>query len=96
MKEKLARVKGDDSRLVFWCPGCEHAHVFDARWKFNGDMDRPTFEPSLLNTSERGPERTPTRCHLYVREGRIVFLSDCTHKLAGQTVEMTEDAWGPE
>ena len=27
-------------------------------------------------------------CHSFVREGRIEFLSDCTHALAGQTVEL--------
>lgn len=28
------------------------------------------------------------RCHIYVTDGRIQFLSDCTHALAGQTVPM--------
>lgn len=27
-------------------------------------------------------------CHSFVREGRIEFLSDCTHALAGQTVDL--------
>lgn len=26
------------------------------------------------------------RCHSFVKEGRIEFLNDCTHALAGQTV----------
>lgn len=29
-------------------------------------------------------------CHSFVREGRIEFLSDCTHVLAGQTVDLPE------
>lgn len=29
-------------------------------------------------------------CHSYVRDGRIEFLSDCTHALAGKTVELPE------
>lgn len=28
------------------------------------------------------------RCHLFVRNGMIEFLSDCTHKLAGKTVKL--------
>ncbi len=33
--------------------------------------------------------RTSTpRCHTFIRAGRIEFLSDCTHELAGQTVPM--------
>lgn len=67
--------------LMFWCPACECAHGVDGTWAFDGDYDRPTFSPSVL--SEGGG-----RCHSYVRAGRIEFLSDCTHALAGTTVEM--------
>ena len=34
--------------------------------------------------------RTSFVCHSYVREGRIQFLGDCTHALAGQTVELPD------
>ena len=39
------------------------------------------------------PEPVPTCCHSFVgcngaQPGQIVFLSDCTHKLAGQVVDM--------
>ncbi len=29
-------------------------------------------------------------CHSFVRDGRVEFLSDCTHALAGQTVDLPE------
>lgn len=29
-------------------------------------------------------------CHSFVTDGRIQFLSDCTHALAGQTVDLPE------
>ena len=29
-------------------------------------------------------------CHSYITDGRIQFLSDCTHALAGQTVDLPE------
>lgn len=32
------------------------------------------------------------RCHSFVREGRIEFLTDCTHALAGQTVPLVARA----
>lgn len=35
-------------------------------------------------------KRTTFVCHSFVRGGRIEFLSDCTHALAGQTVELPE------
>lgn len=30
------------------------------------------------------------RCHSFVRAGQIQFLSDCSHKLAGQTVQIPD------
>jgi hypothetical protein len=35
-------------------------------------------------------------CHSFVTDGRIQFLSDCTHELAGQTVDLPDTAaiWG--
>lgn len=30
----------------------------------------------------------PTMCHTHVTDGRIEFLGDCTHALAGQTVSL--------
>lgn len=31
-----------------------------------------------------------TCCHTFVTDGRIQFLGDCTHKLAGQTVDLPD------
>jgi len=32
----------------------------------------------------------PMVCHSFVTDGRIQFLSDCTHALAGQTVDLPD------
>lgn len=75
------------------CPGCGFAHVFDARWKFNGDLDAPTFEGSMLVHRSRAwpAEHAHGRCHSFVRAGSIQFLADCDHALAGKTVKL--EAW---
>ena len=77
----------DSGRLyLIECPGCGYGHHFDSRWQFNGNLERPTFKPSLLvNSSGAGPS---PRCHSFVTDGRIRFLEDSTHELAGQTVEL--------
>ena len=36
-----------------------------------------------------GAIKTP-RCHSFVRNGKIQYLNDCTHALAGKTVDMEE------
>lgn len=47
------------------------------------------------NFNERHPDLAQTRftcdrCHSFVTDGKTQFLSDCTHKLAGQTVEISD------
>jgi hypothetical protein len=74
---------------VFHCPGCGRRHVFEVRtdglspsWQFNGDMDRPTFTPSLLYPHDV--------CHLFLTDGVIHYHGDCTHRLAGRSVPLPE------
>ena len=75
----------------FWCDGCGDPHAFEVpRWTFDGDYDRPTFEPSLLLRSTQGEDMTPHVCHLFLRDGQLQYLGDCTHKLAGKTVSLPE------
>lgn len=90
--------------LNFWCPGCNGVHgirVGDGpwpRWGWNGDVRRPTFTPSILVRTGRALDPTfepeagdpPEVCHSFVTDGRIQFLSDCTHAMAGQTVDLPE------
>jgi hypothetical protein len=93
----------------FTCPGCKSQHIVPVRWSaeqiqrhggrgpawtFNGNLDRPTFGPSLLvrwdyNQEEHGFVEKNI-CHSFIRDGQIQFLNDCTHGLAGKTVELDE------
>lgn len=85
-------------QYFFHCPGCEYAHGFTVggesgthpSWTWNGSMDKPTFTPSLLCNASL----SESRCHSFVTDGRIQFLSDCFHKLANQTVEIPD--WDSE
>lgn len=89
---------------AFECPGCGENHCVTSGWTFNGDEERPTFSPSLLVRGVeritddeharimRGEQVTQREyvCHSFIVEGRIQFLADCTHHLAGKTVEMAD------
>jgi hypothetical protein len=79
--------RDSNGSVLFECPGCECPHAVDSRWTFNEDYERPTFSPSYLARCPGGPVEV---CHSFVREGRIQFLSDSTHRLAGQTVDLPE------
>jgi hypothetical protein len=30
-----------------WCPGCNEMHVIPSSWSFDGNAERPTFNPSV-------------------------------------------------
>lgn len=62
----------------------------EACWGFNGDLVLPTLTPSILCRVEMGAEKRKVVCHSFVTGGRIQFLNDCTHALAGQTVDLPE------
>jgi len=88
---RIVQATPESPEFLFACPGCGFDHWFKTtggapRWTWNGSFDRPTLSPSLLVT-------TPTpgrRCHSFIRDGRIQFLRDCDHALAGQTVDLPE------
>jgi len=79
---------------MFFCPGCRSAHQFKTpMWKFNGDIEKPTINPSILvhgnkDYKELSKGRYGLRCHSFVTDGKIRFLNDCDHHLRGQTVEL--------
>lgn len=81
------------------------------RWGYNDNPDAPTFTPSILvrgvkpmtdeqhkewMESRKLPPKVPLICHSFVTDGRIQFLGDCTHDLAGQTVDIPDFDGGDE
>lgn len=88
--------------LTFFCKGCDGPHSINhglgagPRWGWNGSLDKPTFTPSVLVSWNEGSAAKV--CHSFVTDGRIQYLGDCTHALAGQTVDLADwksnwDAW---
>lgn len=35
-------------------------------------------------------DKEGVRCHSFVRDGKIEFLGDCTHEMAGTTIELPD------
>lgn len=50
----------------------------------------PTDEEDARLMAGEILEMTPLVCHSFVREGKIQFLTDCTHTMAGKTVDLPE------
>ena len=79
----------------FYCLGCNEIHqVWTNKedgptiWGFNGSIEKPTFSPSI-KVEYHGADKD-TVCHSFIRDGKIQYLSDCTHALAGKTVELPD------
>lgn len=88
ISDKLMLIAGEPA---FWCPACREAHRFNVnqpnivtgkRWNWDGNKEAPTFSPDL--TLKIGAKV----CHFYVMEGRIEYMRDSTHSLAGQHMPM--------
>lgn len=54
-------------------------------WTWNGDTEKPTIRASVLNRFGDGLVN-----HFFVTDGRVEFLTDCTHDLKGQTVDLLD------
>jgi len=84
---------GESGYTLFFCPGCERPHAVGVKgpgaWGYNGDAERPTFTPSVGVNMDRGAPDAPL-CHSFVTGGRIQFLTDSDHALAGQTVDLPD------
>ena len=86
---------GNHVGYMFWCEGCDGYHgvwtehpnpVTGAKWSFNEDEVKPTFRPSLMIQEEEG-----RMCHSFVTDGKIEYLSDCTHSYAGEHLELKNE-----
>lgn len=45
------------------------------------NKDRPADEQSKYRCN---------RCHLFITDGKLIYLGDCSHELAGKTIDMPD------
>lgn len=97
-------VKIKNGEACVSCDACKRMHYIaiekpssnGSKWSFNGDLVKPTFNPSVLVKSGRAADpnyvpkenEPPEICHFFVRDGNIEYCSDCSHALAGKTIAL--------
>jgi hypothetical protein len=97
---------GEDGKVSYWmwCPACDDAVRISSDWEWDGNLDAPTFSPSISVTGvqwdtsfkfhkpshEKIPAGGTIVCHSFLRNGVWEFLEDCTHTMAGQHVPMVD------
>ena len=91
---KLTKLK--DNKISFWCKGCNCMHILPVgkddrvHWEFNGDFKIPTISPSIRVEHYSEELNRMVICHSFIIGGKIQYLSDCTHKFAGRTIELID------
>lgn len=112
MGQASSFLRRTDSGFTHWCPGCGETHFIrtdgrgGANWSFDGDVDKPTFNPSVKITGKQceivDGEWTgkwlrdgngvliDMCCHYFLHAGQLQFCGDSTHSLAGKTVPLPE------
>lgn len=97
----LRRVQGGHAH---WCPGCGEMHRIPDRWSFDGNVERPTFSPSVKITGKQtvivdgrwtgewvlgsDGKALDLCCHYFLHAGTLKYCSDSTHALAGKSVPL--------
>lgn len=82
------------THIVLWTPGPFKYRQLpigvngSPLWSWNQDVDRPTLQPSILTTTIT--KHKTIRCHCFIEDGKVRFLSDCTHEYAGQTLDLLD------
>lgn len=68
--------------------GTRDNHYRGAVWSWNGDIEKPTLKPSILTYPKFAGQEF--RCHSFVNDGQVKFLSDCSHDNANKTLELLD------
>lgn len=89
----LKPITNSVGKYVFFCPGCNDYHIVNTNPKesfpyhtLTGNLKKPTIRASVLSIGNKNVGKH--HCHSFITKGRISFLKDCTHELAGKTVDM--------
>jgi hypothetical protein len=72
---------------LHWCPACEEVHALPDSWRFDGNVENPTFSPSFKHSGYSSHNK-PRICHYILTGGILDFCSDSTHALAGKSVPL--------
>lgn len=56
-------VGGQRAGLTFYCLACQQRHVVGLGWQFNGNLDKPSFTPSVVVRLGHYLTGDATTCH---------------------------------
>lgn len=81
------------ARPIWGWNGDGDAPTFTPSILLTADRWTPEVTPENFKRWQKSPwtqTKVPFVCHSFITAGRIQFLDDCTHQLAGQTVDLPD------
>ena len=104
MGQVSASLRRAETGYSHWCPGCHEMHMIPDGWTFDGNLQSPTFQPSVKITGKQSVivngewtgewvrdangNALDYCCHYNLTAGNLQFHRDSTHALKGQTVPL--------
>lgn len=53
MGQVSSKLRRAEQGYTHWCPGCAQPHVIPDSWTFDGNLESPTFSPSVKITGKK-------------------------------------------
>lgn len=97
MARLSAKLRSVGGGYGYWCQGCDEMHVVTSGWAFDGNVDAPTFSPSVLVTSGhflpgwRGPSCWCTYNAAHPDKPAVFECSRCHTFINGGMVQFLDD-----
>lgn len=83
----------EDGMMRYYCPGCNRCHTIpiapdgtEEPWDFNDNLEKPTVLPAIVIEDGDGTKV----CQHFITDGKISYLENSKHALAGHVVEMKD------
>lgn len=78
-----------------WCSACKHCHTFyiqcnNHTWTFDGNVNSPTFSPSMLEYYTQKNGERKTLCHYILTSEVMNYCGDSPHELSGKSVPLED------
>lgn len=90
---RVAALEGFPNRPVWDFNQNPDTPTFSPSYLLTSHTWSPPVTPKNLSEWRAAPwpqVKVPKVCHSFITDGKIQFLDDCTHELAGQTVELPD------
>lgn len=90
-------LRNTEDGVAHYCVACKGMHNFSVkrpnylsqRWTWNENIIAPTFFPSMhIVVRDMRKPKFMQSCHYWLRSGRVEFLRDSTHSMAGITISL--------